>query len=74
LIASEALSSFTDIFKEMPVSLIRQKSQDIVKILLNLLKEAGIYQSMDNEDSYEKIMVCNNACWAIGEISHLTPD
>lgn len=32
------------------------------------------YYNFENEEDFNKILVCNNACWTIGEISNLLPE
>jgi hypothetical protein len=46
----------------------------IIKILIEKLNEVGPYMSMQREDDQDIVLVCNNSCWAIGEIARRIPD
>lgn len=68
------MANFIEILAEIPNSLIMKRGKDLVKILQEKLKDAGSFFSVDNDFSYDKILVCNNACWAIGDIAVRVPD
>jgi transportin-1 len=68
------LVNFIEIFHEIPKSLLVKRGYEIVSILQERLKEAVKSYNMASEEDYSKILVCNNACWAIGEIAMKCPD
>jgi len=40
---------------------------------LKSLVQAGSLR-FENQDDYDVVLVCNNACWTIGEIARRIPD
>lgn len=48
--------------------------KDLILTLKEKVKFAQKIQDLDNDDDYKKIQICNNACWALGEIAKLDPE
>ena len=60
---------------EVPVQLIRKKSHQLVQLLKEKLKDSCKYYQFENDDDdFNSIMVCNNACWTLGELSAKAPE
>ena len=70
----DALANFIEILAEIPNALIIKRGKDLVRILQEKLKDAGSYFQIDSEKSFDMILVCNNACWAIGDIAGRVPE
>jgi len=70
----DALAVFIEILPELPVPVLANKADELLDILQAKLKIAMADFNIDNEDDYQRILVCNNGCWAIGEIAGILPD
>jgi hypothetical protein len=57
------------VLPEIPNHVIKNRCNDLIILLTLKLKQVGNITNLDNEDDFNKVLVCNNACWAIGEIS-----
>lgn len=69
-IVQEALANFVEILPDLPNSLIQRRGKDLVKLLLQKLKDASNQLfAMEDGEAHDKVLVWNNACWAIGDIS-----
>lgn len=31
-------------------------------------------EELDSEEDFNRVLVCNNSCWALGELAYINPD
>lgn len=54
--------------------MLKKRCHDIVLLLNQKLKEAVKFDNVDNEDDFNRVLVCNNASWTIGELAIKMPE
>jgi Ni2+-binding GTPase involved in maturation of urease and hydrogenase len=42
---------------------------ELVELLNEKLKVAIIENDIEKDDDFNRVLVCNNSCWALGEIA-----
>ena len=53
----------------LPESQIAKKIDELAKILKEKIKVAIIDDEITTEDDFNRILVCNNSCWVLGELA-----
>ncbi len=74
MVVQDALANFIDIMSEIPNITLSKRAPELLDIMIDKLKYAQIQINPSNPSDLKRIMVCNNACWAIGEMANLVPD
>lgn len=65
----DALANFIEILPMFPQRKVVSKLEELVQLLRELLTIASINGEIEKEEDFNKLLVCNNSCWAIGELS-----
>lgn len=59
---------------ELPQDLLAVYGTELLRLLADKLKEVGATMTMELDDDFDKLSVCNNASWTIGEVAMRVPD
>ena len=70
----DALANFIEILPVIPSQQLSKRTDELLKIFMDTLKMAMSDYDIDREEDYNRILVCNNGCWAIGEIALALPE
>ncbi len=73
IVVQDALANFIDILQDVPSSVLSKRVDELIEILTAKLRCALEHFDIENENDVKRILVCNNACWAIGEIANAVP-
>jgi hypothetical protein len=73
-VVQDALANFIEILPVIPSQQLAKRTDELIKLLMEKLRIAMHDFDIDKEDDYNRILVCNNGCWAIGEIALALPE
>lgn len=74
MLVQDALANFIEIMPDIPDIALSKRADEIINVMIDKLKFAKVEINPNNPADLKRIMVCNNACWAIGEMANLVPD
>jgi hypothetical protein len=57
----------------IPPKVLAKNISQIVEVMMEKLRLAMCDYDLDREDDFKKILICNNVCWVIGELSLRLP-
>jgi hypothetical protein len=70
----DALANFIEILPMIPDHIIAKRIDDLINLLKEKLKVAIMEYEIEKEDDFNRILVCNNSCWALGELAQINPE
>jgi len=73
-VVQDALANFIEILPVIPSQQLAKRTDELLVIFMETLRIAMSEYDIDKEEDYNRILVCNNGCWAIGEIALALPD
>eukprot|EP00347_Sterkiella_histriomuscorum_P015989 403354925 len=69
IVVQDALANFIEILPKMPDHVVAKRLDELVFLLQDKLKVAMIQQELEQEEDFNRVLVCNNSCWALGELT-----
>lgn len=73
MVVQDALANFIDILPSMSDLMSSCRMNTVVETLALIIKKASALKDFNDEEELKKLLVCNNACWAVGEIANISP-
>jgi len=59
---------------DIPTKALEKRADELLSIMIDKVKYAQGKIDPEINSHMKRILVCNNACWAIGEMANLVPD